>query len=107
MLWLKGPAGPHKGSLLGKKSIFSANHSLIIAYGQTGLLLASINLVWPVVAAYKDADHSYRNETTDDRSHFTVPIDSPSSSLSSQWSFKMGGQTPNSPIRALLRLDDL
>lgn len=32
------------------KSIFSANHILIIAYGQIALLLASMNLVWQVSA---------------------------------------------------------
>ncbi len=32
----------------GKKSIFSANHILIIAYGQIALLLASINLICQV-----------------------------------------------------------
>ena len=34
------------------KSIFSANHILIIAYGQIAPLLASINLVWQVSNDY-------------------------------------------------------
>lgn len=38
----------------GKKSIFSANHILIIAYGQIALLLASINLICQVWTAQED-----------------------------------------------------
>lgn len=34
------------------KSIFGANHILIIAYGQIALLLASMNVVWQVSAVY-------------------------------------------------------
>lgn len=48
-------AGAHKGSFtqikmhdFPGKSIFSANHLLIIAYGHIALLLVSINLVWQV-----------------------------------------------------------
>lgn len=33
-----------------RKSIFSAEHILIIAYGQIALLLPSMNLVWQVSA---------------------------------------------------------
>lgn len=41
------------------KSIFSANHILITAYGQIVLLLASINLICQVLAAHIRGENSF------------------------------------------------